>query len=125
MNGKERLVRWSGLAFSLVAAALALAFYRQFVLDGRLMLYGDDMLNEGYQLRSFGVEEIRSGRGFPLWNPFVYGGQPYLAILPGPVFYPTSLLYLLLPLFRAIGWTFVLHTALGGRSRAVGRVGDR
>lgn len=114
MNGKERLVRWSGLAFSLVAAALALAFYRQFVLDGRLMLYGDDMLNEGYQLRSFGVEEIRLGRGFPLWNPFVYGGQPYLAILPGPVFYPTSLLYLLLPLFRAIGWTFVLHTALGG-----------
>lgn len=97
-----------------VAALLTLAFYRGFVLDGGAMLYGDDMINEGWQLRSFGVSEIRSGRGFPLWNPYVYGGQPYLAILPGPVFYPTSLLYLFMPLHRAIGWTFVLHTFLSG-----------
>jgi hypothetical protein len=120
--------RWGGIAFLGVCAVLAIAFYREFIFDSTRMLYGDDMLNEGYQLRSFGVEEIRSGRGFPLWNPFVYGGQPYLAILPGPVFYPTSLLYLVMPLFRAIGWTFVLHTALSGtfawwaaRSLGVGR----
>ena len=100
--------------FSASVLALTLLFYREFILDGAAMLYGDDMINEGYQLRSFGVDEIRSGRGFPLWNPFVYGGQPYLAILPGPVFYPSSLLYLVMPLYRAIGWTFVLHTFLSG-----------
>jgi len=100
--------------FGLAVLCLALAFYRGFILDGSLMLYGDDMINEGYQLRSFGVGELRAGRGFPLWNPFVYGGQPYLAILPGPVFYPSSLLYLVMPLYRAIGWTFVLHTFLSG-----------
>ena len=97
-----------------IAGVLTLLYYRGFILDGSAMLYGDDMINEGFQLRSFGVDEIRSGRGFPLWNPFVYGGQPYLAILPGPVFYPSSLLYLLMPLHRAIGWTFVLHTFLAG-----------
>ncbi len=101
-----------GWAFAGLAAVLVVIFYREFILDGSLMLYGDDMVNEGFQLRSFGVDEIRSGRGFPFWNPFVYGGQPYLAILPGPVFYPTSLLYLVMPLTRAIGWTFVLHTFL-------------
>jgi hypothetical protein len=100
--------------FGLSVLCLALLFYREFILDGAAMLYGDDMINEGFQLRSFGVDEIRSGRGFPLWNPFVYGGQPYLAILPGPVLYPSSLLYLVLPLYRAIGWTFVLHTFLSG-----------
>jgi hypothetical protein len=109
---------WNTRYFVWIAAAVAglltLAFYRGFVFDGAAMLYGDDMINEGYQLRSFGVDEIKSGRGFPLWNPFVYGGQPYLAILPGPVFYPTSLLYLIMPLHRAIGWTFVLHTFLSG-----------
>lgn len=104
--------RWIPWALGLVAGLLAVAFYRDFIFDAAAMLYGDDMVNEGYQLRSFGVEEIRSGRGFPLWNPFIYGGQPYLAILPGPVFYPTSLLYLVMPLFRAIGWTFVAHTFL-------------
>ena len=98
--------------FVALAGVLTAVFYREFIMDSGSMLYGDDMVNEGYQLRSFGVAELRSGRGFPLWNPFVYGGQPYLAILPGPVFYPTSLLYLALPLFRAIGWTFVLHTFL-------------
>ena len=117
MTGGER---WGTRRFLWIAAAIAalltLMFYRGFILDGHLMLYGDDMINEGYQLRSFGVGELRSGRGFPLWNPFVYGGQPYLAILPGPVFYPTSLLYLLMPLHRAIGWTFVLHTFLSGVS---------
>ncbi|MFQ5888714.1 MAG: YfhO family protein [Gemmatimonadota bacterium] len=96
------------------AAALALLFYGEFVFWPGRMLFGTDMLDQAYQLRQFGVEEIRSGRGFPLWNPFVYGGLPYLAILPGPVFYPTSLLYLVMPLYRAIGWTFVLHTALAG-----------
>ncbi len=110
--------RWNTRHFVWIAAAVAglltLVFYRGFIFDGATMLYGDDMINEGYQLRSFGVGEIRSGRGFPLWNPFVYGGQPYLAILPGPVFYPTSLLYLIMPLHRAIGWTFVLHTFLSG-----------
>jgi len=100
--------------FAVATGLLTLLFYREFILDGGSMLYGDDMINEGFQLRSFGVGELRSGRGFPLWNPFVYGGQPYLAILPGPVFYPSSLLYLIMPLYRAIGWTFVLHTFLSG-----------
>lgn len=101
-------------AFAALCTLLALLFYREFVFDPGRMLFGTDMLDQAFQLREFGVEEIRSGRGFPLWNPFVYGGLPYLAVLPGPVFYPTSLLYLVMPLHRAIGWTFVLHTALGG-----------
>ena len=107
-----RLPPW--VLFSGVCVLLSVLFYRDFVFGPETMLFGTDMLDQAYQLRKFGVEEIRSGRGFPLWNPFVYGGLPYLAVLPGPVFYPTSLLYLLMPLHRAIGWTFVLHTALGG-----------
>jgi hypothetical protein len=108
----RRLPPW--VAFSGVSLLLSLLFYRDFVFGPDTMLFGTDMIDQAFQLRQFGVEEIRSGRGFPLWNPFVYGGLPYLAVLPGPVFYPTSLLYLVLPLHRAIGWTFVLHTALSG-----------
>ncbi len=100
--------------FAAACGALALLFYRSFVLDPGAMLFGTDMLEQAYQLRRFAVQELEAGRGLPLWNPFVYGGQPFLAVLPGPVFYPTSLLYPVLPLFRAIGWTFVVHTALAG-----------
>lgn len=106
--------RWTALAFLAGAAALCLLFYRDFAFHPGRMLFGTDMVDQAYQLRRFAVEEIRQGRGLPLWNPYVYGGVPYLAVLPGPVFYPTSLLYLVLPLHRAIGWTFVLHTFLAG-----------
>ena len=71
--------------FSGVCVLLSVLFYRDFVFGPETMLFGTDMLDQAYQLRKFGVEEIKSGRGFPLWNPFVYGGLPYLAVLPGPI----------------------------------------
>ncbi len=103
-----------GLLWMGAAGLLALLFYREFVFAPERLLFGTDMLGEGYPLRRFLVEEVRAGRGVPGWTPHVSGGMPYVALLPGPVFYPTTLLYLLMPLYRAIGWTFVLHTFLGG-----------
>ena len=110
----RRLDRWGGAALLVALAAACLFFYREFVFHGDRMLFGTDMLDQAYALRKFAVDELRAGRGLPLWNPFVYGGLPFLAVLPGPLFYPTSLLYLTMPLYRAIGWTFVLHTFLAG-----------
>ncbi len=95
------------------AAVVTLWFYRDFVFHPERLIFGTDMLLEGYPLRQFFVDEIGSGRGVPLWTPHVYGGMPYVALLPGPIFYPTTLLYFLMPLYRAIGWTFVLHTFFG------------
>lgn len=127
---------WSGLldrgpgalAFAALCAALAVAYFASFVFHPDRMLFGTDMLGQAYQMRHFAVQEVKAGRGLPLWNPLVYAGVPYLGILPGPVFYPTSLLYLVMPLFRAIGWTFVIHVGVAGilayaaaRSMGLGR----
>jgi len=112
MNRVSRVPGW--IWFSLAVTCITAWLYRSFIFDAQAMLFGREMITQAYQLREFGVTEIQSGRGFPLWNPYVFGGLPYLAILPGPVFYPTTLLYLLMPLYRAIGWTFVLHTILAG-----------
>ncbi|MGW8283045.1 MAG: hypothetical protein ACWGON_07070, partial [Gemmatimonadota bacterium] len=84
----ERSLPPAWIMFSGLCVLLSILFYRDFVLGPGTMLFGTDMIDQAYHLREFGVEEIRSGRGFPLWNPFVYGGLPYLAVLPGPVFYP-------------------------------------
>jgi hypothetical protein len=112
--GGRRPGWWGTVGFLLAVAAATVFLYREFVFHGDRMLFGTDMLDQAYQLRKFAVDELRAGRGLPLWNPFVYGGLPFLAVLPGPVFYPTSLLYLAMPLYRAIGWTFVAHTFLSG-----------
>ncbi|MFN2383747.1 MAG: hypothetical protein ABR559_05725 [Gemmatimonadota bacterium] len=104
-------VRW--IVFAAMGVA-SLAFFASFVFDRGSMLFGTDMLSQAYQSRAFAVEEVLAGRGLPQWNPFVYGGLPYLSILPYPVYYPTSLLYFVIELHRAIGWAFVLHFLLAG-----------
>jgi hypothetical protein len=107
----ESRIRW--IVFAGMAVATT-AFFASFVFDRGAMLFGTDMLSQAYQSRAFAVEEVLAGRGLPQWNPFVYGGLPYLSILPYPVYYPTSLLYFIIELHRAIGWAFVLHLLLAG-----------
>ncbi|MXX77917.1 MAG: YfhO family protein, partial [Gemmatimonadales bacterium] len=109
-RGRDYTVWW----FLSGAALVTVLFYRDFIFHADRLLYGSDMLFEGISLRRFYVDEILAGRGVPLWVPHVYGGMPFVAILPGPIFYPSTILYFLLPLSRAIGWTFVLHTFLNG-----------
>jgi hypothetical protein len=48
----------------------------------------------------------------PLWDPYLHGGQPYLADLNHAVLYPLNLLFLLFPLLRAFNLTIVLHVIL-------------
>ncbi len=107
----DRAVLWIFLG---AAALLGLVFFGSFVVDRSAMLFGTDMMGQAFQSRAFAVQEVEAGRGLPEWNPFVFGGLPYLSILPYPVWYPTSLLYFAIPLHRAIGWAFVLHFVLAG-----------
>ncbi len=106
-----RRAPWLFLAAALLATLL---FFAAFVTDRGAMVFGTDMVSQAYQSRAFAVQEVAAGRGLPRWNPFVYGGVPYLSALPYPVYYPTSLLYFVIPLHRAIGWAFVLHFLLAG-----------
>ncbi len=109
-RGRDYTVWW----FLGAAALVTVLFYRDFIFHPERLISGSDMLFEGISLRRFYVDEIQAGRGVPLWVPNVYGGMPFVGLLPGPIFYPSTILYLLMPLHRAIGWTFVLHTFLGG-----------
>lgn len=45
----------------------------------------------------------------PLWDPYLYGGQPYLGNLSTSTLYPANLLYIFLPPFRAFNLSIVLH----------------
>ncbi|MEJ2151397.1 MAG: hypothetical protein P8Y29_00255 [Gemmatimonadota bacterium] len=103
-----------GWLFLIALTIAVLGFFGSFVTDRNAVMFGTDMLSQAYQSRSFAVEQVKAGGGLPQWNPFVFGGLPYLSTLPYPVYYPTSLLYFAIPLHRAIGWGFVLHVILAG-----------
>ncbi|MFO0094030.1 MAG: hypothetical protein ACK54K_06955, partial [Gemmatimonadaceae bacterium] len=73
-----------------------------------------DQYIAGYSFRDFAAQSLRNGHGFPLWNPFQFGGMPYVAAMHGDIFYPTFLLRLILPTDVAMTWGFVLHMILAG-----------
>ncbi|MGI9626207.1 MAG: hypothetical protein ACR2QM_05170 [Longimicrobiales bacterium] len=80
----------------------------------REMLFGHDTLGLGYMARAFFAERLAQG-DFPLWSPRLLGGIPSIeALAAGDAIYPTSLLYLIMEPYRALGWKLVLHVLAGG-----------
>ena len=107
----ERVPAWG---IVLLFAVVAVLLFREFVFSDR-MLVGQDTLALGYAARAFFSEALRS-TGFPLWNPQILGGTPFLESLAGgDSLYPPSLLLLqLTETYRALGWKLVLHVFLAG-----------
>ena len=89
-------------------------YFRDFIFTPGTMIFGTDMSTQGFQTRKIAVDAVNSGSGLPLWNPFSYCGLPYLGALPGPIFFPTTILYFIMPLERAIGWSYLLMMLAGG-----------
>ncbi|HTK51928.1 MAG TPA: YfhO family protein [Gemmatimonadaceae bacterium] len=84
-------------------------------LAGKILLNPiSDQFKAGYAFREFAARSLREGRGFPLWNPFVEGGLPYIGAMHGDVFYPTFLLRWLMPTDLAMTWEFPIHVFLCG-----------
>jgi hypothetical protein len=78
------------------------------------MLWGQDTLFLGFMAREFFAQALRQGV-FPLWNPIILGGTPFLdSLAGGDSLYPTSLLLLLMEPFRALGWKLVMHVFAAG-----------
>jgi hypothetical protein len=59
-----------------------------------------DMVSEFVSSRACLTESLRHVH-LALWNPFTYGGQPFLGGFESAVLYPPNLLFLCLPLARA------------------------
>src|SRR5690349_19918310 len=67
------LPRWTPW---LVYGLLTLLLFGAFVFSSR-MLFGSDTLALGYMARKFYADAVRAG-DFPLWNPLLLGGTPFL-----------------------------------------------
>ena len=59
------------------------------------------------------TEALKAGE-LPLWNPYIFCGQPLFASLQTAILYPPNLLLLLLPIDFAFNLTIILHFLLAG-----------
>lgn len=103
-------VGWAALVYAVCTMLLAYpALAGKFLINPR-----SDQFIAGYAFRDFAAQSLKSGHGFPLWNPFIEGGLPYVAAMHGDIFYPTFLLRMALPTDAAMTWEFVIHLFLCG-----------
>jgi len=94
-----------------VAAVVALVL----LLPGDLFLSSPntDLIGQLAAWRAFATDNIRAGH-FPLWNPYAYSGQPFLGDFQSAELYPPNVIFLFLPLARAVNLSFLLHLLLMG-----------
>jgi len=101
---------WASLVYAFCTLSLAYP-----ALAGRFLVNPhSDQYIAGYAFREFAASTLRATGHFPLWNPYLFGGMPYIAAMHGDIFYPTFLLRMLLPTDVAMTWGFIIHLFLSG-----------
>jgi hypothetical protein len=101
---------WASLVYAIAVMTLAYP-----ALAGRFLVNPhSDQYIAGFAFREFAAQFMRTYGGFPQWNPYLYGGMPYIAAMHGDIFYPTFLLRLVMPTDVAMTWSFIIHVFLAG-----------
>jgi len=77
-------------------------------------LPGDDQILAGYGFRLFGAEYFREYGRIPLWNPYLFGGLPFVAAMHGDIFYPTAWLRWIVPTDAGMNIGFAAHIVIAG-----------
>ncbi|MDY7077253.1 MAG: oligosaccharide flippase family protein [Chloroflexota bacterium] len=72
-----------------------------------------DLILQNYSWKHFIVEAIHE-QELPLWDPYIFAGHPFLANGQHSALYPLSLVFYILPLWRAYGVFAWLQLGLAG-----------
>jgi len=101
---------WAALVYALSTLTLGYP-----ALAGKFLVNPhSDQYIAGYAFREFAASTLRATGHFPLWNPYLFGGMPYIAAMHGDIFYPTFLLRMIMPTDVAMTWGFIIHIFLAG-----------
>jgi Bacterial membrane protein YfhO len=106
-----RIVVKSLPVFVLLGLILLFFCNHIFSTDGEF-IGGRDVLDYFFFHALFIKEQFLSG-SVPLWNPYYYSGQPFLANPVNSVFYPGTLFFIFLPLPLAFTVDTLFHLCLG------------
>lgn len=106
--------RFYFLYYVIAIGLLTIILFHKFVFSNQ-MLFGSDMLQAGVFFRNFFVEYFKAHGSVPQWDPYIFGGMPYVDAFHGDIFYPISFVFkMIFPLFRALGWALAFHIFLAG-----------
>jgi hypothetical protein len=108
----KHVSKWDWYAAGAMAVLVVVIFHTFIFSDA--MIFGTDMVPMGYMMRQVVADGWRANHALPAWNPYILCGLPVVDAMHGDLFYPASLLYLVMPLAKALGYKIVLHVWLAG-----------
>ncbi|RKZ29728.1 hypothetical protein DRQ36_07780, partial [bacterium] len=93
---------------------LVLILFGSFIFSDKL-LFGTDYSDLGHFQVKFYRNYVREFKSFPLWEPHLHGGMPFVEGMHGGIFFPLSVpIRLLLPPHRSYGFAELLFVLLAG-----------
>ncbi len=114
MQRRSLFLDLGGLA---ILALVVVAFFWPLMLGGHwIPRGGGDLVSFIWPMYRFAAHSLRSGQ-IPLWDPYVYGGAPFVADNQSGVFYPINLLVFVLfgePSYEVVEGLVVFHVWLAG-----------
>lgn len=90
------------------AVLIILVFGKALVPPEGQMLFGDDIHRGYYFYREFFNYWMSRGI-FPWWNPYLFGGEPFIANPIVNIWYPPNWIFSFLPLNIAYSWHIATH----------------
>jgi len=105
--------RVPGWLVPVIYAVATVLLFREFFFDGGWLL-GQDTYALSYFARDFYTTFVREAGRFPLWQPYLFGGMPFVDGMHGDIFYPPSLALFWLDARAMWGVKMVLHVFAAG-----------
>ena len=82
---------------------------------GRFLIGPDsDSFVGGYAFRAFWTDYVHAHGAVPQWDPYIFGGLPFVAATHGDTFHPIVLLRLVMATDMAMNASFLIHLILAG-----------
>lgn len=108
--GPRFALGWAALVHALCTLALGFP-----ALAGKFLVnpYSDQYI-AGYAFREFARSHFERFGEIPQWNPYLFGGMPFVDAMHGDTFYPTALLRILVGTDTGMTWGLLLHVFLAG-----------
>ncbi|NVL90209.1 MAG: hypothetical protein HWN69_04325 [Desulfobacterales bacterium] len=115
-RGPDINPRISFLATSIVLLGITVAMFSDVLFSSKAIVLSKsnaDLFDQFAYWREFGFGHLRQGV-LALWNPHIFSGMPFFGGFQSALLYPLNILYLILPLSKAINFSIALHVFLTG-----------
>ena len=112
-NKTENTDKFFGYGFAPIYAIIIILLFREFIFS-KGMLFGSDTIEAGLMFRAFLAGFFKQYHTIPLWNPYLFGGLPFVDAMHGDTFFPLSFIQFIMPIHKALGWKLILTAYFGG-----------